>query len=153
MEYLSNSPSQTKKIGENLAKKLLRTSKKKALVVALEGDLGGGKTTFFQGLAKGLGIKKKVLSPTFVVMRRFQIPKGKTISQFQHFYHIDCYRIKKPRDVLVLGFKEIISNPRNIVGIEWADQVKRILPKDKISLKFQFVDKNKRRIITNFKND
>jgi len=150
MRYLSKSSSQTKKIGENLAKKFLRTSKRKALVVALEGDLGGGKTTFLQGLAKGLGIKKKILSPTFVIMRRFQIPKGKISSQFQYFYHIDCYRIKKSKDILVLGFEEIISDPKNIVGIEWADRIKKILPKDRIFLKFQFVNKNKRKIITNF---
>ncbi len=153
MRYLSKSSSQTKKIGESLAKKFLRTSKGKALVVALEGDLGGGKTTFLQGLARGLGIKKKILSPTFVIMKRFQIPKRKTVSQFQYFYHIDCYRIKKSKDILVLGFEEIISNSENIVGIEWADRIKKILPKDRISLEFQFIGKNNRKIITNFKND
>lgn len=150
MVYKSVSPSQTKRIGESLARKLLRSSSKKALIVTLEGDLGGGKTTFLQGFAKGLRVKKKILSPTFVIMKKFLIPRGGT---FRYFYHIDCYRIKGPEEILTLGFKEITSNPENIVAIEWADRIKKILPKEKVSLKFQFVNKNNRKIIINFKDD
>ncbi|GAH10373.1 unnamed protein product [marine sediment metagenome] len=70
-----------------------------------------------QGFSKGLGIKEKILSPTFVIMKKFQVP-GKKIVHW--FYHIDCYRIRKPKELSDLGFKEIISNPKNIVAIEWA---------------------------------
>ncbi|GAH99033.1 unnamed protein product, partial [marine sediment metagenome] len=62
----------------------------------------------------------------------------------------DCYRIKKPEELLALGFKEIISNPQNIVTIEWADKIKKILSKNTIFLKFEFKDKNKRRITIEF---
>jgi tRNA threonylcarbamoyladenosine biosynthesis protein TsaE len=150
MVYKSASPSQTKRIGKGLAKKLLRSSRKKALTVTLEGDLGGGKTTFLQGFAKGLGVKKKILSPTFVIMKKFPIPKSRT---FQYFYHIDCYRIKKTEEVLSLGFKEVISNPENIVAIEWAGRIKKILPKERVSLELQFVNKNTRKVIINFRDD
>jgi len=155
MEYLSVSPSQTKKIGENLAKKLLKTSRKRALVISLEGDLGGGKTTFLQGFAKGLGIKKKILSPTFVIIKKLRIPGNdkKTISRFRYFYHIDCYRIKNPKEILALNFKRIISDPKNIIAIEWAERIKKILPKGKISMRFRFINKNSRKITTNIKND
>jgi len=144
-EHFTNSSSQTNRIGMILAQEIAKSKLKKAtFVLALQGELGSGKTTFLQGFAKGLGIKEKILSPTFVIMRKFKIRK-KT-RDFKNFYHIDCYRIKKPKEILDLGFKEIISNPRNIVAIEWADRIKKILPKNKLVLKFKFVDESKRQI-------
>ena len=79
MEYLTKSPSETKNLGERIAKKVLKTKpKEKAFVIGLIGELGGGKTTFLQGFARGLGIKEKILSPSFVIMKRFDIShKGK----------------------------------------------------------------------------
>ena len=104
--------------------------------------MGGGKTTFLQGLARGLEIKEKILSPTFVIFKKFTLHK----SVFQKFFHIDCYRIQKPDELLKLGFKEIIFSPSNIVAIEWADKIKKILPKNILILKFEFIAKNKRKI-------
>lgn len=159
--YLTKNPTQTKKLGKILAAELLKKVKGKkrtgfslskeilktkplkgALVVGLEGDLGGGKTTFLQGFARGLGIKEKILSPTFVIMRKFHV----SCSMFHDFYHIDCYRIKKPREILNLEFKEIIFNPQNIIAIEWADRIRKILPKKTIIFKFEFLDQTKRKI-------
>jgi tRNA threonylcarbamoyladenosine biosynthesis protein TsaE len=141
-EIFSQSPSQTKKVGQILASQILRGKLKRAFVLGLIGDLGGGKTTFLQGFAKGLKIKEKILSPTFILIRKFQIPNSK----FQNFYHIDCYRISKPKEILDLGFKEIISNPKNIVAIEWAEKIKKFLPKGTLILKFDFLDQKKRKI-------
>jgi len=139
---LSQSPSQTKKIGKILAKEFLKTFTKTALVLGLIGDLGGGKTTFLQGFAKGLGTKEKILSPSFIILKRFKIKD----LRFKNFYHFDCYRIEKPEEILNLGFKEIISNPQNIVAIEWADRIKKILPKGTLILKFNFINRNQREI-------
>lgn len=142
-QYLTVSPSQTKKLGETLAREILKTKPKKiAQILGLEGGLGGGKTTFLQGFARGLGIKQKILSPTFVIMKRFKVES----LRFEGFYHVDCYRLKKPKEILDLGFKEIISNPQNIVVVEWADKIKKILPKNSLILKFKFVNKNSRKI-------
>ena len=133
------------KLGETLAREILKTKPKKiAQILGLEGDLGGGKTTFLQGFARGLGIKEKILSPTFVILKKFEIGKVKS----QYFYHVDCYRIKKPREILDLGFKEIIFNPKNIVAVEWSNRVRKILPKKIIILKFYFLGRNKRKIVT-----
>ncbi len=144
-EYLTINSAQTKKIGEELAKKIIKKPLKKgAVIIGLEGDLGGGKTTFIQGFAKGLGIKEKILSPTFVILKRFRIPKQENM-----FYHIDCYRVEKPGELLFLGLKEIISNSQNIVVIEWVEKVRKILPKKIILIKFKFIDKNKRKISIN----
>ncbi|MBZ9571861.1 tRNA (adenosine(37)-N6)-threonylcarbamoyltransferase complex ATPase subunit type 1 TsaE [Patescibacteria group bacterium] len=144
VKFLTTSSFQTKKLGEILAKEILKTSLgEKAFSICLEGDLGGGKTTFLQGFAKGLGIKEKILSPSFLILKRFKIRNSK----FKNFYHIDCYRIEKPKEILNLGFKKIISNPKNIVAIEWADKIEKILPGDKLTLKFKFEGKNIRKIV------
>jgi tRNA threonylcarbamoyladenosine biosynthesis protein TsaE len=140
----SKSVSQTKKLGKILAEESLRTFTSKALVFGLIGDLGGGKTTFLQGFAKGLGLREKILSPTFVIMRKFKIENSK--SKIKNFYHIDCYRIKNTKEMLNLGFKEMISDPQNLIVIEWADRIKRMLPPDALILKFDFVDQKTRKI-------
>jgi len=142
MKIITNNFNQTKKLGEALAKKIKSRKKDKALVLGLSGDLGGGKTTFLQGFAKGLGIKEKVLSPTFVILKRFKIKD----LRFKNFYHIDCYRLNRDKEILVLGFKEIISDPKNIIAIEWAEKIKKIIPKNTIWIKFEFIDENKRKI-------
>ena len=128
---ITNSAKETKRLGYMMAK---RFPKNKS-VLALKGNLGSGKTTFLQGFAKGLGVKEKILSPTFVLFKHF---KGKN----RDFYHFDCYRVKG-KDLNSLGFKDIISNPRNIVAVEWP---RTKLPKA-VVIEFQFLDKNKRRII------
>lgn len=145
---ITYSPGQTKKLGGRIAKLILKNGlKEKAVIIALEGDLGSGKTTFLQGFANGLGIKEKILSPTFVILKKFKITSQNLgISKYHNFYHIDCYRIENPKEILGLGFKEIIANPQNIVAIEWAEKLKKILAKDILRLKFEFEDRNKRRI-------
>lgn len=147
--FLTTSPTQTKNFGKNFGEKLLKgRPSKKAKVIGLEGDLGGGKTTFLQGFAKGVGIKEKILSPTFVIMKSFQL----SAFSFQRFYHIDCYRIEKPKELLDLGFREIISDPKNIVTVEWADRVRKIIPKDALWIKFEFVNGRTRKITIKTKN-
>lgn len=143
LECRTDNSNQTKKMAEALAKEILRTNPRKtAFLLALEGDLGSGKTTFLQGFARGLGIREKILSPTFVIFRKFKVRNSK----FKIFYHFDCYRLQKPKEILKLDFKEIISNPQNMVAVEWSEKIKKILPENKITLKFKFLDKNKRQI-------
>jgi len=138
---------ETKTFARKMAQEFLASERPRtgALVIGLEGDLGGGKTTFVQGFAKELGVKEKILSPTFVILKKFEIPKGK----FKTFYHIDCYRINA-QDILDLEFDEIISNSKNIIIIEWADKIKKILPEQTIILKFDFIDEETREIEQNF---
>jgi tRNA threonylcarbamoyladenosine biosynthesis protein TsaE len=136
-KFLAKSAKETQKIAYSLAKEILKMPpRKKAMVLALAGNLGSGKTTFLQGFARGLGVKEKILSPTFIIMRIFK-----------NFYHIDCYRIQKPKDILDLGFKKIINDPKNIVAIEWADRIKHLLPKNRILIQFNSAGKNEREIV------
>ncbi|MDO8424371.1 MAG: tRNA (adenosine(37)-N6)-threonylcarbamoyltransferase complex ATPase subunit type 1 TsaE [bacterium] len=148
--YLTTAPAQTQKLGTVLGKRVLEISSAgKAVVIGLEGNLGGGKTTFLQGFAKGLGIKEKINSPTFVILKRFKIKNSK----FKNFYHLDCYRIKTPKELLDLGFERVIADSQSIVAVEWAERIKKIMPKGSTSVKFYFVDKLKRRIVITLNNE
>jgi tRNA threonylcarbamoyladenosine biosynthesis protein TsaE len=141
--FLTTSPAQTKKVGKDLAKEIKKAGPKaQACLLVLEGDLGGGKTTFLQGFAIGLGIEEKILSPTFVIMKRFKI-QG---SEFKNFYHLDCYRLKDAKDVLCLGFEKILSDKNNIIAIEWPEKIKEALPKDLIKIQFEFIDDKRRKL-------
>jgi tRNA threonylcarbamoyladenosine biosynthesis protein TsaE len=137
------SAKETKELAKKFAENILNIKKtEKAFVVALKGDLGGGKTTFIQGLAKGLGIKEKVNSPTFNILKIYKL-KNKN---YKFFYHFDCYRIEKKKEMSALGFEGIISDPQNIVAIEWAEKIKTLLPKNIQWIKFNFIDENTRKI-------
>ena len=145
-KYITTGAKETQKLGENFARQILDScfrgndSQDGAVVIALFGNLGGGKTTFLQGFAKGLRIKEKILSPTFVILKRYG-----------NFYHIDCYRLKNHEDILDLDFINIISNPKNIVAVEWPEKIKKLLPENTIEINFGFVDENKRDIIIQWK--
>lgn len=101
-------------------------------ILALDGNLGAGKTTFVKGIAKGLGIKKNICSPTFVIMNQYSL-KNKAI---KYLYHLDAYRLKSKKDLENIAFFDIINNPENIVVIEWANKIKKYLPKKIINIKF-----------------
>lgn len=151
-KYLTKSSVETQNLGKELAKKVLvRKSATAALIIGLRGDLGAGKTTFLQGFARGLGITEKILSPTFVILKKFKITSNKRQATsdkgFKNFYHIDCYRLKNEKDLEVLGFKEIILNPENIVAIEWPERISKILPQNIIKIKCTHFKKDKRKII------
>jgi len=140
MNVTTKSSIDTEKEGFIFSKKILKN--KKPIIIALKGEIGGGKTTFVKGLARGLGIKEEVNSPTFVIFKIYKSIHG-------NLYHFDCYRIKKPKEILRLGFKDIISDKNNIIVIEWSENIEKIIPKNSIILNFEFIDKNKRRIVLN----
>jgi tRNA threonylcarbamoyladenosine biosynthesis protein TsaE len=140
--FETRSPKETQKAGELLAKEIISSPlSRSARVVCLNGDLGGGKTTFLQGFAKGLSVKEKILSPTFVILKRFGL-KG----NYKNFYHMDCYRLQGVKDLSPLSFKSILKDSRNIIAIEWARNIKAALPKDSMVIEFDFLGKKERRI-------
>lgn len=138
---ITENSKETQKVAADLANKLIRKKSKKALIIALEGELGAGKTTFIKGFSRALGVREKILSPTFVLVHKHRIKKS-----FINLYHIDAYRLKSGKDLLKLGIKEIFSNPENIVLIEWADRVKKIIPKNAIWIRFDHLGKSKRKL-------
>lgn len=133
--YISYSPQETQEIAGELAK----TPGLGA--VTLTGDLGYGKTTFVQGFAKGLGISHRILSPTFIIMRTYDIPGSD-----KRLYHIDLYRIKSTDDLKSLGIEEVLNDPKAIVIIEWPDKFIDILPQQRLDITFVYVSDSQRRI-------
>ena len=117
-------------------------------MLALTGELGSGKTTFVQGLAEGLGIKQRIISPTFILVRKYEIPISNIQYQISNFYHIDLYRLEEnvEAEVRNLGLEEIWQNPENIVVIEWAEKIKSMIPKKAIWIRFENLGVDERKI-------
>ena len=149
--FITNNSKQTQELGERLAGELQGGE-----IICLSGELGSGKTTFTQGVLKGLGAKGPHTSPTFIVMRHYnkeitnsksQIPNKSKItkSKIQNIYHIDAYRVSA-KDILALGWEEIISNEENVVIVEWAEKIKSIVPKRAVWIKFDHKGRNRREI-------
>ena len=135
-EFITEKFEETKKLGKLLAGEL-----RGGEIICLSGELGAGKTTFTQGLLEGLGAEKPYTSPTFVVMKEYNPPAGG-----QNIYHIDAYRIGE-KDLLNLGWEEIIENPKVVSIIEWADKIKKIIPVRAVWIDFEWIDENRRRIV------
>src|SRR3972149_10918226 len=114
MEFITKSPGQTKALGKALAAHL-----EGGETFALSGNLGSGKTTFVQGFAQGMGIKARIVSPTFILMRRYS-------AKLKDFYHVDLYRLEEnvKGEVINLGLKDVWEAPENVVVIEWAEKIK-----------------------------
>ncbi|MCX6739633.1 MAG: tRNA (adenosine(37)-N6)-threonylcarbamoyltransferase complex ATPase subunit type 1 TsaE [Candidatus Parcubacteria bacterium] len=119
-KLILKSEKDTKKFAIELSKKL-----KGGEIIALEGDLGVGKTTLTQYLAKNFGIKEKVTSPTFVLMKIYEIKNLKF--KIKNLIHVDCYRLDDPQELFYLGIEEYLNNKESIVIIEWADKIKKYI--------------------------
>ena len=108
-------------------------------IFALAGDLGSGKTTFVQKIAGKLGIRHKITSPTFSLLNCFpgKLKNGKKIM----VYHLDIYRTANFREVKALGLSEFWGQPNTVTFIEWADKIKKYLPKKTTIINFQTIEK------------
>jgi tRNA threonylcarbamoyladenosine biosynthesis protein TsaE len=117
-----------------------------ATVIGLRGELGSGKTTFTQACANSLGISENVTSPTFVILKKYQLD-GKTLDgKFSFFIHIDAYRLKGGRELDVIGWQEIISDPQNLIMIEWPELVANVMPKNTRYIDFKHINETTREI-------
>lgn len=137
-KFITKNPRQTKKIGFKLAKYL-----KPGDILALIGDLGGGKTTFLQGLGLGLGVRQKILSPSFLQLKPY--PTGKKSIKF--LYHFDFYRLTSFSPLETRGLSEYLKTKNSLVAIEWANRIKKFLPRKTKYIYFTFLDKYKRRLV------
>lgn len=117
-------------------------SRDEATVIALSGDLGSGKTAFTKELGKLLNVKEEILSPTFVIMKLYDISH----KNFKKLIHIDAYRIDDAKELEILNWREYISNKDNLIVIEWPERVEELIPTDSIKIKFEFIDENNRRV-------
>lgn len=131
---ITENAEQTQELGKQFVENLQKGGN-----VFLYGDLGSGKTTFMQGFAKGLGIKTRIISPTFIIVRKY------ALSSQKNFYHIDLYRVESQKDMDSVGIAEIISSNDNIVAIEWAERLPK-MPKKRWEIHLEMLSENKRKI-------
>lgn len=110
-------------------------------VITLSSDLGGGKTAYVRGIAKGMGSKDHVSSPTFTLTREYRVlATGITL------YHFDFYRLSEP-GLMALELQEVLADPTAVVAIEWGDIVNGVLPDERLDIKFTSTSENERKLL------
>jgi len=127
-EIITHSPEETFSLGEKIGQRCLGGE-----VILLFGNLGSGKTCLTQGIARGLGIKTKVVSPTFNIMKVYQ-------SRVGFLCHIDAYRLNSGHDLEMIGIDDYLNKKDTVVVIEWAERVKNIWPKNQIKIELKTIE-------------
>ena len=152
MKHLSKSLEDTNKIASDFLDSLEPIVR--ATIVALQGELGAGKTAFAQEVGKVLGVTENMHSPTFVIEKIYEI----NFRNFKYLVHIDAYRLEKPArpddsghsggesELLHLGWRDLIKEPENLILVEWPENVAGIIPEDARKISFKFIDDTTREI-------
>ena len=130
-----NSEQEMLDFGANFAKSL------NSQVIELLGDVGAGKTTFTRGLAKGLGIKEPITSPSFTISKSYALPNSNG-----RLVHYDFYRLPDP-GLMLDDLRENLENSENIIVIEWGESVENILPENRTQIKIKYNNDNSREVI------
>jgi len=132
MLVISKNTKDTEEIAKDFLDKI-KPAESGATIVGLYGELGTGKTTFTQAVARILGVKRKVNSPTFVIMKKYELPNKKLSHKnflaSKYLFHLDAYRLKNEKELLHLGWEEIIADPKNLIFIEWPEMIIKAMPK------------------------
>ena len=140
IEFISNGPEQTKRLGIRLGS-LLNIGD----VLCLSGDLGSGKTTFVQGLAKGWGSLDLVTSPTFIIVNMYRK------SDNQNLYHLDAYRLQNEFEAEDLDIDLMLTN--GVMAVEWPKRILGALPDEQLWVNFSWISDQKRRLVFDPKGD
>ena len=132
MEFFTHSPAETEKIGEALGNILPAGT-----VIAYRGDLGAGKTAFTRGLARGLGYKEPVTSPTYAIVNEYlggRLP----------LFHFDMYRLASAEDLWDIGWEDYLDR-NGVCAVEWSENVEEAL-EGAVSVTIERLGENDRRI-------
>ena len=128
----------TKKLGQELAKEILKRKGEAAFVVFLNGDLGTGKTTLVKEIIFALGVKEKVKSPTFTIIEPYELNN-------ENIYHIDLYRIIDPTELEIIGLREYLNESNAIIFIEWPEKSYGYLKKFDLKISLKHLSENERK--------
>lgn len=142
IKVITKSPEETMLLAEKFGQSII-----KPCVISLEGDLSAGKTTFAKGFARGIAINEVVTSPTFTILNEYESGRIK-------LYHFDMYRLGGLDEAFALGFEEYFNkdNLKGIVLVEWASNVKGLLPDKYYKITFSKISDEKRQIIISCEN-
>ena len=133
LELVSHSPAQTQSLGAQLAA-LLQPGD----VLGLQGELGAGKTQFVKGLARGLGVRESVHSPTFILANEYR-------SGRLPLFHVDAYRVASAGEAIGFGFEDYV-NDFGVTAIEWAERIRAALPAEHLWIEFRHLGETARGI-------
>ena len=128
----------TKKLGQELAKEILKRKGEAAFVVFLDGDLGTGKTTLVKEIIFALGVKEKVKSPTFTIIEPYELNN-------ENIYHVDLYRIIDPTELEIIGLREYLNESNAIIFIEWPEKSYGYLKKFDLRISLKHLSENERK--------
>ena len=128
----------TKKLGQELAKEILKRRGEAAFVVFLDGDLGTGKTTLVKEIIFALGVKEKVKSPTFTIIEPYELNN-------ENIYHVDLYRIIDPTELEIIGLREYLNESKAIIFIEWPEKSYGYLKKFDLKISLKHLSENERK--------
>ncbi len=128
----------TKKLGQELAKEILKRKGEAAFVVFLDGDLGTGKTTLVKEIIFALGVKEKVKSPTFTIIEPYELNN-------ENIYHVDLYRIIDPSELEIIGLREYLNESNAIIFIEWPEKSYGYLKKFDLRISLKHLSENERK--------
>lgn len=129
-----------KKTASNVLNEINNLETKEASLVCLSGDLGSGKTTLTQEIAKQLGVKENLISPTFVIMKKYLLKNKK----FKYLYHIDAYRLNSCEELFKIDWFKIRQNKENLIIIEWPERVKGCIVGEMVWINLAHKDQDKR---------
>lgn len=145
MKKIAHNLEELVEIAKNFLENIEPTASR-ATIIGLHGDLGSGKTAFVKVSAVLLGVAENVTSPTFLIEKKYRLPQKAGGGYFKQLIHIDAYRLSSGSDLLKLDWQNIVSDPLNLIVVEWPEIVQDILPADYKRINFQFIDENMREI-------
>ena len=137
----THSTGETRALGADTAR-----AAKPGSVIALRGDLGAGKTTFVQGFLEALGAEGPYVSPTFVIMKEYDLTEPSS-SGIARIYHMDAYRIDDPEEIARLGFEEWVADPQGLVIVEWPEKIESLLPAGAKAVSLKWLSDTEREIM------
>ncbi|MBP6929579.1 MAG: tRNA (adenosine(37)-N6)-threonylcarbamoyltransferase complex ATPase subunit type 1 TsaE [Candidatus Moranbacteria bacterium] len=135
----THSAEETRDFGKKLTGEILPGT-----LLCLSGDLGAGKTTLVQGLLEGLGAKRPYVSPTFVIMKQYDL-LSPSITGITRVYHADAYRVEA-KDFTEIGFAEWCADKQGLVILEWPERITNILPEKKVDIVLTSISETERKI-------
>lgn len=150
MEYITNSPNETKKVAEEIIKDIISGQKKGPIFVGLVGGLGAGKTTFMKGVAEFFEVQETILSPTFVIQKIYEITeenRQKEYHEFKRLVHMDLYRLEDEKSLEAIKWEEYKSEKGNILFVEWPNQIWENAPADMVEIKIEHAGEDRRKIM------
>jgi L-threonylcarbamoyladenylate synthase len=133
-KIITSCENETRVFGEKLILNLEKKDLQKPVIIALQGELGTGKTQLCKGIAKQLGITQEVISPTYTICREYKAKK-----LFKKLYHIDTYKFMEPSEMYEIGWKDMLK-PGHLIVIEWAEKISKLIKEEKGNAKIVWIN-------------